>query len=124
MTCVDFDWPAPNVGELRVREKLDARRNAVPIAIMGGGEPFTLGNPQLDKRYSVAGTNPVAAMRILTDVAIVESIISLPHGADIHIRNSRCYVTLRGFPYHIEHIDRLFATSELLIEASTKILAD
>jgi hypothetical protein len=46
MTRVDLEWLAPNVGEFRVRQKSDARRNAVPVALMGGSQPFTLGNPR------------------------------------------------------------------------------
>lgn len=121
MTCVDFDWPAPNVGEFRVREKLDARRNAVPIALMGGNKPFTLGNSLLDERYSAAGTNPPAAMRILADAAVLESIISLPDGADIHVKGNKCHVTVEGFPTQTEQVDRLFAASEQLLAASIKM---
>jgi hypothetical protein len=81
MTCVDFDWPAPHVGEFRVRERVDARRNAVPVALMGGARPFTLGSPEVDARYLVVGTDPVASLGILGNARVVESIMALPHGA-------------------------------------------
>ncbi len=115
MTCVDFDWPRLEVGEFRMREKSAARRNAVPTALTGGNQPFTLGIPQLDARFAVVGTNRAEAARILTDTAVVESIIALPRGADIHIRGGKCYVTVSGFPHHIDVIDGLFTTSERLL---------
>jgi hypothetical protein len=121
MTCVDFDWPATNVGEFRVREKAKARRNAFPIALMGGNKPFTLGSPQLDRRYSAAGTSPVAALRLLSNEKVAEALISLPGGADVHVRRGKCYVSVEGYPSTVEHVDRLFATSELLLEASMDV---
>jgi hypothetical protein len=120
MTCLDFDWPTQEAGEFRMREKSDARRNAVPTALMGGNKAFTLGASEVDERYSIVGTNPAVAMRILNGAAVVESILALPHGADIHVRGNKCYVTVRGFPYQVELIDRLFATSEHLLDASVK----
>lgn len=121
MTCVDFDWPATDVGEFRVREKVEARRNAIPVVLTGGNKPFALGSPQLDQRYSAAGTNPVAALRILSNERVAESLISLPGGADVHVRGEKCYVTVKGYPSAVEHVDRLFATSELLLEASMDV---
>lgn len=121
MTCVDFDWPWTDVGEFRVREKIEARRNAVPVALMGGNKPFALGSPQLDRRYSAAGTNPFAALRILGNARVAESIFSLPGGADVHVRGGRCYVTVKGYPSNVEDVDHLFATSELLLKASMDV---
>ena len=86
MTTVDFDWPRTDVGDFRVREKIEARRNAVPVVLMGGHEPFTLGSPQLDQRYSAAGTKPVAAMQIFGNRRVAEPLISLPRGADVQLR--------------------------------------
>jgi hypothetical protein len=121
MTSVDFDWPWTDVGEFRVREKIEARRNAIPVVLMGGNKPFTLGSPQLDRRYSAAGTNPVAALRIMGNARVAESLISLPGGADVHVRGGRCCVTVKGYPSGVEDVDRLFATSELLLEASMDV---
>lgn len=121
MTSVDFDWPATDVGEFRVREKIEERRNAVPIVLMGGNKPFNLGSSQLDRRYSAAGTNPVAALRLLSNARVAESLISLPGGADVHVRGGGCYVTVKGYPSTVEDVDRLFATSELLLEASMDV---
>lgn len=121
MTSVDFDWPATDLGEFRVREKIEARRNAVPIVLMGGNKPFTLGSSQLDRRYSAAGTNPVAALRLLSNARVAESLISLPGGADVHVRGGRCYVTVKGYPSTVEDVDRLLAASELLLEASMDV---
>jgi hypothetical protein len=123
MTCVEFDWPTPGIGDFRMREKPDARRNAVPAAFMGENKSFALGIPQIDERYSVVGTNPEAVTRILTDVAVVESITALPRGADIHVRGTKCHVTAKGFPSEVEIIDRLFATAERLLEAAGGVRA-
>ena len=121
MTSVDFDWPCKDIGEFRVREKIDAKRNAVPVVLVGDNKPFTLGNPQLDQRYSAAGINPVEALRILGNGRVAESLISLPAGADVQVRGGRCYVTVKGHPSRVEDIDHLFATSELLLEASVDV---
>jgi hypothetical protein len=123
MTCVDFDWPTLEVGDFRMREKPDARRNAVPGAFMGENKSFALGIPQVDERYSVVGTNREAVTRILTDVAVVESIIALPRGADIHVRGTTCHVTAKAFPGQVDFIDRLFATAERLLEAASGVRA-
>jgi hypothetical protein len=120
MTCVDFDWPTLAVGEFRMREKPDARRNAVPPALMGGSKPFTVGSARIDERYSLAGTNPEAALRILADAVVLEAVLGLPHGAEIHVRGDKCSVTVKGFARHVEFIDRLFATSEGLLAAAGK----
>lgn len=118
MTCVDFEWLAPGMGEFRVREKSEARRNTVPVALMGGDRPFPLGDPGLDERFHATGTNTAAALRVLGRAGVFESIESLPRGADIHIRGGRCSVTVKGYPSTVEEVDRLFALSELLLEAS------
>ncbi|MEW6113166.1 MAG: hypothetical protein AB1664_13635 [Thermodesulfobacteriota bacterium] len=121
MTSVDFDWPWRDVGEFRVRERIEARQNAVPVILTGGNQPFTLGGPQLDRRYSAAGTNPVAALQVLGNARVAESLISLPGGADVHVRGGRCYVTVKGYPSAVEDVDCLFATCELLLEASLDV---
>lgn len=121
MTCVDFDWPRLDVGEFRIREKADARRNAVPTALMGDNKLFALGIPQVDEKFSIAGTQKAAAARILTGRSVVESIMALPSGADIHVRGGKCYLTVRAFPHSIDFIDRLFNTSESLLASIKEI---
>lgn len=85
LTCVDFDWLAPSVGEFCVREKSDALRNRVPLALMGGRRPFTLGDPRWDERFSAEGTDTTAALRVLRCAGVSEGIASLPRGAHVHV---------------------------------------
>lgn len=121
MTSVDFDWPGKDAGAFRLREKPDAKRNAVPVVLMGDSTPLTLGNPQLNQRYSAAGINPGEVLRILGNARVAESLVSLPAGADVQVRGGRCYVTVKGHPSGVEDVDRLFATAELLLEASVDL---
>lgn len=118
MTCVDFEWVAPAIGEFRVREKSEALKNKIPQLLMGGTKAFVLGDPRLDVRFSAVGTNVAAALRLLSKPSVAESIASLPKGADIHARSERCTVTIKGHPATVEEIDRLFALAEHLLEAS------
>jgi hypothetical protein len=115
MTCVDFDLPGFDACEFRIREKSDARRNALPTALMGENKSFALGIPQIDARFSVVGTDVEKTVRILTETSVSESIIALPGGADIHVRGGRGYVSVKGLPHSVDFVDRLFETSELLL---------
>jgi hypothetical protein len=115
MTCVDFDVPGLEVCEFRIREKSDARRNALPAALMGRNTSFTLGIPQIDARFSVVAADVAKAARILTETSVAESIIALPRGADIDVRGGKCYVSVKGLPHDVEFVDRLFDTSERLL---------
>lgn len=118
MTCVDFEWVAPATGEFRIREKSEAQKNKVPQLLMGGTKAFVLGDPRLDARFSAAGTNVAATLRLLGKQSLSDSIASLPKGADIHARSDRCTVAVKGHPATVEDIDRLFTLAEHLLEAS------
>lgn len=115
MTCVDFDSPGLEACEFRIREKSDARRNALPAAFMGGNKSFALGIPQIDARFTIVGGNLEKAVRILTETSVAESISALPQGADIHVRGGRCYVSVKGLPHNVDFVDRLFDASERLL---------
>lgn len=117
MTCVDFEWVAPAVGEFRVREKSKALRNKIPEALMGGSDTFMLGNSRLDDRFIAVGTNVAGALRVLRQPSISEGIASLPEGADIQVRSGRCMLAVKGFPASVEEIDRLFMLGEQLLDA-------
>ena len=81
MTCVDFDVPGLEVGEFRIREKPDARRNALPQALMGLNTSFALGIPQIDARFSVVAADVAKAARILTETSVAESIMCVAAGS-------------------------------------------
>ncbi len=117
MACVDFDLPRVGIGEFRIREKADAKRNAMPAVLMGGNATFSLGIPQVDERFLMVAAHPKDVSRMLAETALVASIVDLPRGADIRVKDGRCYVAVKGFPYHIDTIDRLFAVSEQLLAA-------
>ena len=115
MTCVDFDVPGLEVCEFRMREKPDARRNALPQALMGRNTSFALGIPLIDARFSVVAADVAKAARILTETSVAESISALPQGADIDVRGGRCYVSVKGLPHDVGFVDRLFDASERLL---------
>jgi len=115
MTCVAFEVPGLEACEFRMREKADARRNALPAALMGSKTSFALGIAQIDARFCLVAADAAKAARILTETSVAESISALPQGADIDVRGGKCYVSVKGLPRDVDFVDRLFDTSERLL---------
>jgi len=115
MTCVDFELPGLEAFEFRLREKPDARRNALPAALLGSKTSFALGIAHIDARFCLVAADAAKAARILTETSVAEAISRLPQGADIDVRGGKCYVSVKGLPQDIDFVDRLFDTSERLL---------
>ena len=115
MTCVDFDVAPHVVAEFRVRERVDARRNALPALLKGGRKTFLLGDAGFDLRFHGEGLDPARAKWIMSEPSLFQAVLALPRGADIRIEAGRCYIAVDGFPKDQQCFDRLLAVSERLL---------
>lgn len=116
ITCVDFDI-GKHVGNFRVQEQSDFNRTAVPRALMGNSQPFTMGIRGFDARFASCASNVTQAKRILKDSSLLEAILALPRGADIHVRDGKGCVSVDSHPDDIAFVDRLISTAEHLMES-------
>ncbi len=117
MTVVDFEIAPGAVGVVRVQERTDSLRTALPGVLMGGNHTFALGIPEFDARFRGYASNVGRARRLLEDHSLVHALLALPRGADIHIESGRCSVAVDGFPDSVEFVDRLVGVSEMLMRS-------
>lgn len=116
ITVLDFRVTAFDVADLRIREIADTRRNVVPATFENGGEWIALEHQGFDARFRIHARDGKEARSIFLDPNLLPDILNLPAGADIHIEDGICTISVNGHP-------RNFAFLQVLITAARKLIA-
>lgn len=116
MTCIDFPVMTSECKNFRIQEKSSFRRTASPKELFKNRESFLLQIPEFDSRFILCGLNQDQLQRFINNSNLIKSILALPAGADIQVKNNLASISINGFPDKIEQIDMLINISQKLIE--------
>ncbi len=115
ITVLDFDVAAFNVADLRVREKVDARRNAVPASLENAGESIEIEHQGFDARFHIHARQGEETKRMLLEPTLFSALLDLPSGADLRIEHGVCHVSVNGHPRDIAFVRTLRSVAQELI---------
>lgn len=115
MTCIDFPIKSSNTLDFRIQEKTSFKRTASPKELLYNSDSTLFQIPELDSRFVVKGLNNNYIEQFKSNPIFTKSIINLPSGADIQVKNQKATITVNGFPEEIGFIDTLINISQNLI---------